>query len=103
MGRFINRLLCSEENTLLQEAMQAVGTGSVVAPMFDGFLATKTLDPKTTLDMLNQLPATVACGITWDQKQHNTEIVADPNYTPHERKYAETDVQLTKKVCDRLA
>ena len=53
--------------------------------------------------MLNQLPATVARGITWDQKQHNTDIVADPNYTPQEREYAETDVQLTKKVCDRLA
>eukprot|EP01049_Picozoa_sp_SAG25_P013005 SAG25_NODE_1901_length_2168_cov_1.058482_1_plen_290_part_00 len=71
-GRFINRILCFHENTVLQAAIRAVGRGNVIAPMFDGLLCHKSLDPTATLALLNKLPESVERGISWTQKEHDS-------------------------------
>ena len=103
LGKFINKILCHEENLVLQSAMKSVRAGYVVAPMFDGFLGTKNLDPVKTLATLNELPESKARGIVWDQKEHDTEIVVDPSYVGKECFHAATDVALVRRVCEHLA
>ena len=68
----------------------------------DSLLATTQCEPTATLATLNKEPASVARGIVWDQKQHNGEIVVDPDYVGKECFHAATDVELVRKLCDHM-
>ena len=102
LGKFVNKLLCQEENVLLQAAIAAVGNGNVVAPMFDGFLGTNTLRATETLDTLNSLPECIDRGIKWDCKQHNSDIQVEPDYVENLSFTTSTDVDLVNRVCSHL-
>jgi len=72
-GSFINTVLCILENEILDIAIQKIKGVSV--PMFDGFLADKSLCKEETIQKLNE--ATSEYGVKWCHKEHNNDIVMD--------------------------
>jgi len=72
-GSFINTVLCILENEILDIAIQKIKGVSV--PMFDGFLADKSLCKEETIKKLNE--CTLEYGVKWCHKEHNNEIVMD--------------------------
>ncbi len=73
-GKYMNWILCIEENKILQEAMDMF-KGYVNTPMFDGFTMCKSVNPEDALKKLNQL--TEDRGVRWDVKEHNSSICID--------------------------
>eukprot|EP01047_Picozoa_sp_COSAG01_P014756 COSAG01_NODE_725_length_14049_cov_7.712760_4_plen_1101_part_00 len=92
LGVFLNRILCQEENKLLQEAIQLVGQPQVVGPFFDGLLARGSeADVPNLLAKLNQR---FQDRIIWDYKPHDNDIQIDLEYEGLPSHIADTDVTL---------
>jgi hypothetical protein len=103
LGKFVNKLLCHEENLILQSAIECVGSGNVLAPMFDGFLALKALlDADETVSKLNCLPCCQERSIKWDTKTHDGDIQVDPEYVGKESFHAPNDVLLVEQLAKHL-
>jgi hypothetical protein len=97
LGVFLNRILCQEENKLLQEAIQLVGRPQVVGPFFDGLLTRGSeADVPHMLAKLNQR---FQDRIIWDYKPHDNDIQIDAEYQGTDSFCDNTDVKVVDMLC----
>ena len=78
-----NKLMCLEENKLLQSAMQfaADNDHQVHTPMFDGCTVklNDRVTPQQFIESLDKL--SMDLGVKWSMKPHDTTIKKDPDFT----------------------